>query len=70
MYNDCNLRCGICFCRRERDNSEAERAQHLQKIHDLQEHVQEKEQQFLELQEQVFHFVCLEVAKCPGWVTG
>ncbi|CAH1446621.1 unnamed protein product [Lactuca virosa] len=38
--------------RRERDNAEAERAQHLQKIHDLQEHVQEKECQFLELQEQ------------------
>ncbi|XP_023771737.1 uncharacterized protein LOC111920395 isoform X3 [Lactuca sativa] len=38
--------------RRERDNAEAERAQHLQKIHDLQEHVQEKERQFLELQEQ------------------
>ncbi|KAJ0474106.1 hypothetical protein HanRHA438_Chr15g0719161 [Helianthus annuus] len=38
--------------RRERDNSEAERAQHLNKIHELQEHVQEKERQFLELQEQ------------------
>ncbi|XP_076916950.1 uncharacterized protein LOC143576823 [Bidens hawaiensis] len=38
--------------RRERDNSEAERAQHLQKIHELQEHVQEKERQFLELQDQ------------------
>nr|XP_043615124.1 uncharacterized protein LOC122587110 isoform X2 [Erigeron canadensis] len=38
--------------RRERDNSEAERAQHIQKIHDLQEHVQEKERQFIELQEQ------------------
>ncbi|CAI9265515.1 unnamed protein product [Lactuca saligna] len=38
--------------RRERDNAEAERAQHLQKIHDLQEHVQEKERQLLELQEQ------------------
>ncbi|GJW05251.1 hypothetical protein Tco_1564107, partial [Tanacetum coccineum] len=37
---------------RERDSSEAERAQHLQKIHDLQEHVQEKERQFLDLQEQ------------------
>ncbi|KAI3699226.1 hypothetical protein L2E82_43371 [Cichorium intybus] len=37
----------------ERDNSEAERAQHLQKIHDLQEHVQEKERQFLELQEHI-----------------
>ncbi|XP_024968985.1 uncharacterized protein LOC112508550 [Cynara cardunculus var. scolymus] len=38
--------------RRERDNSEAERAQHLKKIHDLQEHIQEKERQFIELQEQ------------------
>ncbi|KAK1431628.1 hypothetical protein QVD17_08119 [Tagetes erecta] len=38
--------------RRERDNSEAERAQHLQKIHELQEHVQEKERQLMELQEQ------------------
>ncbi|KAM0038948.1 hypothetical protein Hdeb2414_s0012g00376431 [Helianthus debilis subsp. tardiflorus] len=38
--------------RRERDNSEAERAQHLNKIHELQEHAQEKERQFLELQEQ------------------
>ncbi|KAK6936628.1 hypothetical protein RJ641_033658 [Dillenia turbinata] len=38
--------------RRERDNSEAERAQHLKQIHDLQEHIQEKERQFLELQEQ------------------
>ncbi|KAA8540772.1 hypothetical protein F0562_024309 [Nyssa sinensis] len=39
--------------RRERDNSEAERAQHLKQIHDLQEHIQEKERQFMELQEQV-----------------
>ncbi|GMI95466.1 hypothetical protein like AT5G53620 [Hibiscus trionum] len=38
--------------RRERDHSEAERAQHIKKIHDLQEHVQEKERQFIELQEQ------------------
>lgn len=38
--------------RRERDNSEAERAQHLQKILELQEHVQEKDRQLLELQEQ------------------
>ncbi|XAR52160.1 hypothetical protein NMG60_11020083 [Bertholletia excelsa] len=38
--------------RRERDNSEAERAQHIKQIHDLQEHFQEKERQFLELQEQ------------------
>ncbi|GMI71632.1 hypothetical protein like AT5G53620 [Hibiscus trionum] len=38
--------------RRERDHSEAERAQHLKQIHDLQEHVQEKERQLTELQEQ------------------
>ncbi|XP_057804235.1 uncharacterized protein LOC131019653 isoform X2 [Salvia miltiorrhiza] len=38
--------------RRERDNVEAERAQHIKQIHDLQEHIQEKERQFLELQEQ------------------
>ncbi|WOL18134.1 hypothetical protein Cni_G26927 [Canna indica] len=38
--------------RRERDNSEAERAQLMNQIHDLQEHVQEKENQFLALQEQ------------------
>ncbi|KAI3705866.1 hypothetical protein L1987_76115 [Smallanthus sonchifolius] len=38
--------------RRERDNSEAERAQHLQEILELQEHVQEKERQLMELQEQ------------------
>ncbi|XP_059628955.1 uncharacterized protein LOC132271552 isoform X2 [Cornus florida] len=38
--------------RRERDNSEAERAQHLKQIHDFQEHVQEKERIFMELQEQ------------------
>ncbi|XP_071728635.1 uncharacterized protein [Rutidosis leptorrhynchoides] len=38
--------------RRELDNFESERSQHLQKIHDLQEHIQEKERQFVELQEQ------------------
>ncbi|KAG5558911.1 hypothetical protein RHGRI_008751 [Rhododendron griersonianum] len=38
--------------RRERDNSEAEKAQHVKQIHDFQEHIQEKERQFLELQEQ------------------
>ncbi|KAL1557730.1 hypothetical protein AAHA92_08276 [Salvia divinorum] len=36
----------------ERDNVEADRAQHIKQIHDLQEHIQEKERQFLELQEQ------------------
>ncbi|KAH6766886.1 hypothetical protein C2S52_017869 [Perilla frutescens var. hirtella] len=38
--------------RRERDNTEAERAQHIKQIHELQEHIQEKEHQFIELQEQ------------------
>ncbi|XP_022763167.1 uncharacterized protein LOC111308796 isoform X4 [Durio zibethinus] len=38
--------------RRERDHSEAERAQHVKQRHDLQEHVQEKERQLIELQEQ------------------
>ncbi|KAL5221269.1 hypothetical protein ABZP36_025982 [Zizania latifolia] len=38
--------------RRERDNSEAERAQHLKQIHDLQEHLREKESQVLALEEQ------------------
>ncbi|CAM0911766.1 unnamed protein product [Alopecurus aequalis] len=37
---------------RERDNSEAERAQHLKQIHDLQEHLREKESQCLALEEQ------------------
>ncbi|CAI9772032.1 unnamed protein product [Fraxinus pennsylvanica] len=38
--------------RRERDNSEAEKAQHIEQIHDLQEHIQDQEQRFMELQEQ------------------
>ncbi|KAG2701362.1 hypothetical protein I3843_06G037200 [Carya illinoinensis] len=38
--------------RRERDHSEAERAQHIKQIHDLQEHFQEKERQIFELQDQ------------------
>ncbi|KAL5567681.1 hypothetical protein UlMin_024260 [Ulmus minor] len=38
--------------RRERDHSEAERAQHIKKIHDLQEHFQDKERRLMELQEQ------------------
>ncbi|KAJ7965274.1 Reticulocyte-binding 2 a [Quillaja saponaria] len=38
--------------RRERDHSEAERAQHIKQIHDLQERIQEKERQLIELQEQ------------------
>ncbi|XP_019437328.1 PREDICTED: uncharacterized protein LOC109343478 isoform X2 [Lupinus angustifolius] len=38
--------------RRDRNHSEAERAQHINQIHDLQEHFQEKESQLIELQEQ------------------
>ncbi|XP_010267437.1 PREDICTED: uncharacterized protein LOC104604674 isoform X3 [Nelumbo nucifera] len=38
--------------RRERDNSEAERVQHLKQIHDLKEHIEQKERQFFELEEQ------------------
>ncbi|XP_039045250.1 putative leucine-rich repeat-containing protein DDB_G0290503 isoform X2 [Hibiscus syriacus] len=38
--------------RREHDHSEAERAQHIKQMQDLQEHLQEKERQFIELQEQ------------------
>ncbi|KAF0898278.1 hypothetical protein E2562_007132 [Oryza meyeriana var. granulata] len=42
----------LATVRRERDNSEAERAQHLKQIHDLQEHLREKESQILALEEQ------------------
>ncbi|EOA13163.1 hypothetical protein CARUB_v10026186mg [Capsella rubella] len=38
--------------RRERDHSEAERSQNIHKISELQEHIQEKESQLSELQEQ------------------
>jgi hypothetical protein len=41
------------LCRRDRDNIEAERAQHLKQIHELQEHIREKESQSLALEEQV-----------------
>ncbi|KAL6972158.1 hypothetical protein U1Q18_031846 [Sarracenia purpurea var. burkii] len=61
--------------RRDRDNSEAERAQHLKQIHDLQEHIQDKERQFLELQEQ--HRVAQEAVlfkdeqlrEAQAWIT-
>lgn len=38
--------------RRERDNSEAERLQHINQIRELQEHIQEKDRLLMELQEQ------------------
>lgn len=61
--------------RRERDNSEAEKAQHVKQIHDFQEHIQEKERQFLELQEQ--HRVAQEtilyrdeqLREAQAWIT-
>ena len=43
----------LLLYRRERDGIEAERAHHIKQIHDLQEHLQDKEGQLLELQEQV-----------------
>ncbi|GER29593.1 myosin [Striga asiatica] len=50
--------------RRERDSSEAERLQHIKQIHDLQEHIQDKDRLFLELQDQAmppfFNDVLLE----------
>ncbi|KAH6828159.1 hypothetical protein C2S53_015109 [Perilla frutescens var. hirtella] len=38
--------------RRERDNSEAERVQHIKQIREFQEHIQEKDRLLMELQEQ------------------
>lgn len=61
--------------RRERDNSEAERAQHIKQIHDLQEHIQEKERQFLELQEQnriaqeTILFKDDQIREAQAWIT-
>ncbi|XP_043721925.1 uncharacterized protein LOC122669249 isoform X3 [Telopea speciosissima] len=42
----------LATIRRERDNSEAERAQHLKQMHELNEHIQGKDRQLLELEEQ------------------
>ncbi|XP_043716460.1 epidermal growth factor receptor substrate 15 homolog isoform X2 [Telopea speciosissima] len=42
----------LATIRRERENSEAERAQNVKQIHELQEHVQEKDRQLLEMEEQ------------------
>lgn len=61
--------------RRERDHSEAERAQHIKQIHDFQEHIQEKERQLMELQEQ--HRVAQEtilykdeqLREAQAWIT-
>ncbi|CAA3001915.1 Hypothetical predicted protein [Olea europaea subsp. europaea] len=45
--------------RRERDKTETEKAQHIDQIHDLKEHIQDKEKQFMELQEQL-GFLCIQ----------
>ncbi|XP_022995573.1 uncharacterized protein LOC111491065 isoform X5 [Cucurbita maxima] len=42
----------IATYRRELDHSEAERAQQIKQMHELQEHIHEKERQLLKLQEQ------------------
>ncbi|CAJ2667319.1 unnamed protein product [Trifolium pratense] len=61
--------------RRERDHSEAERAQHIQQIHDLQEHIQEKDRQLMELQEQnrvaqeTIMFKEEQVREAQAWIT-
>lgn len=59
-------------CRRERDNSEAEKAQHMKQIHDLQEHIKEKESHFLALEEQVSYpfsifLLCITRMTCIFW---
>lgn len=56
----------IIFYRRERDNSEAERAQLLKQIRDLQEHIQEKDNQFIALEEQV-HILLLCFTFLSSW---
>ncbi|KAL9163031.1 hypothetical protein ABFS82_06G016300 [Erythranthe guttata] len=61
--------------RRDRDNSEAERAQHIQQILDLQEHMQDKERQFIELQEQqriaqeTILFKDEQIREAQAWIT-
>ncbi|KAJ8536947.1 hypothetical protein K7X08_035348 [Anisodus acutangulus] len=61
--------------RRERDSIEAERSQHIKQIHDLQEHIQEKERQFMELQEQnriaqeTILFKDEQIREAQAWIT-
>ncbi|XP_022878465.1 uncharacterized protein LOC111396290 isoform X3 [Olea europaea var. sylvestris] len=61
--------------RRERDSTEAERALHIRQIHDLQEHVQEKERQLMELQEQhriaqeTIVFKDEQLREAQAWIT-
>ncbi|XP_009624840.1 uncharacterized protein [Nicotiana tomentosiformis] len=61
--------------RRERDSTEAERSQHIKQIHELQEHFQEKERQFMELQEQnriaqeTILFKDEQIREAQAWIT-
>ncbi|KAK6118517.1 hypothetical protein DH2020_047784 [Rehmannia glutinosa] len=61
--------------RRERDNSEAERVQHIKQIHDFQEHIQEKDRLFMELQEQhriaqeTILFKDEQLREAQAWIT-
>ncbi|KAL8093311.1 hypothetical protein AgCh_035262 [Apium graveolens] len=60
---------------RERDTSEAERAQHVKQIHDFQDHMQEKERQFMEWQEQhrasqeTLSFKDEQLREAQTWIT-
>ncbi|KAJ4881158.1 ClpP/crotonase-like domain protein [Raphanus sativus] len=47
------IRTDTIFSSRERDHSDAERSQNIHKLSELQEHFQEKERQYAELQEQL-----------------
>ncbi|XP_042427229.1 uncharacterized protein LOC122014840 isoform X7 [Zingiber officinale] len=61
--------------RRELDNTEAERAQHLSQICDLQEHIQGKDSQILALQEQnqlaqeTIHFKDEQLREAHSWIS-
>ncbi|KAM1407572.1 hypothetical protein ACFX2F_002132 [Malus domestica] len=61
--------------RRERDHSEAERTQHIQQLHDLQEHIQEKERQLNDLREQhrlaqeAILFKDEQLREAQAWIT-
>ncbi|CAA0817100.1 Unknown protein, partial [Striga hermonthica] len=61
--------------RRERDSSEAERVQHIKQIHDLQEHIQDKDRLFLELQDQhriaqeTILFKDEQLREAQAWIT-
>ncbi|XWS50277.1 hypothetical protein CRYUN_Cryun12cG0074500 [Craigia yunnanensis] len=61
--------------RSERDHSEAERAQHIKQMHDFQEHAQEKEKQFIELQEQyraaqeTIHYKDEQLREAQTWIS-